>query len=133
MIFPCGILGNTAEKVNARKRLVSMRWKLLVLVSFVAALLALGLWSALAIALFGSARVLAQSDWRWLSSLIIPLGVTAYAGMFVYRHTAKRRKLQALIVTILVLLLTGASYLIASRIVVSRFSHPQTQEVQETR
>jgi len=109
-----------------------MRWKLLVLVSFVAALVALGLWSALAIALFGSARVLAQSDWLLLCSLVIPLGVTAYAGVFVYRHTAKRRKLQALITMVFVLLLTAASYLIASRIVVSRFSHP-TQEVREAR
>ena len=40
-----------------------MRWKLLVLVSFVAAMLALGLWSAITIAVFGSARVLAQNDW----------------------------------------------------------------------
>jgi hypothetical protein len=110
-----------------------MRWKLLVLVSLVAALLAIGLWSAVTIAVFGSARALARSDWLLLCSLLIPLGVTAYAGVFVYRHTAKRRKLHALIVTVLVLLLTGASYLIASRIVVSRFSHPQTQEVQESR
>jgi hypothetical protein len=91
-----------------------MRWKLLVLVSLVAALIAVGLWSALAIALFGSARVLAQSDWRLLCSLLIPLGVTSYAGVFVYRHTAKRRKLQALIAIVLVLLLTAASYLIAA-------------------
>ena len=110
-----------------------MRWKLLVLVSVVAALLALGLWSALAIALFGSARVLAQNDWLLLCSLLIPLGVTIYAGVFVYRHTAKRRKLQALITMVFVLLLTAASYLIASGIVVSRFSHPQTQEVREAR
>src|SRR5258707_7417492 len=110
-----------------------MRWKLLVLVSLIAALLALGLWSTLAIAGFGSARVLARSDWFLFSSLLIPFGVATYAGVFVYRHTAKRRKLQALIVTVLVLLLTGASYLIASRIVVSRFSQPQTQEVQEAR
>ena len=110
-----------------------MRWKLLVLVSFVAALLALGLWSAVIIAVFGSARVLAQNDWLLLCSLVIPLGVTAYAGVFVYRHTAKRRRLQALIAIVLVLLLTAGSYLIASRIVVSRFSHAQTQEVQEAR
>jgi hypothetical protein len=109
-----------------------MRWKLLVLVSLVAALLALGLWSAVTIAVFGSARALARSDWLLLCSLLIPLGVTAYAGVFVYRHTARRRKLQALIVTVLVLLLTAASYLIASGIVVSRFSHP-IQEVREAR
>jgi len=108
-----------------------MRWKLLVLVSLVAALLALGLWSALAIALFGSARVLAQSDWLLLCSLVIPLGVTAYAAVFVYRHTSKRRKLQALIATVLVLLLTAALYLIASGH--SRLYIPTTYEVRHAR
>jgi uncharacterized protein YybS (DUF2232 family) len=110
-----------------------MRWKLLVLVSFVAAVLALGLWSAIIIAVFGSARILAQNDWLLLCSLVIPLGVTAYAGLFVYRHTAKRRKLQAVIAIVLVLLLTAVTYLIASGIVISRFYHPQRLEVQEAR
>jgi hypothetical protein len=110
-----------------------MRWKLLVLVSLVAALLALGLWSAVVIAVFGSARILPQNYWLLVCSLVIPLGITSYAGVFVYRHTAKRRKLQALIAIVMVVVLTAASYLIASRIVVSRFSHPQTQEVQEGR
>lgn len=91
-----------------------MRWKLLVLVSLVAALLALGLWSAFTIAVFGSARVLAQNNWLLLCSLAIPLAVAAYTGLFVYRHTAKRRKLQALIAIVLVLILTAASYLIAA-------------------
>lgn len=108
-----------------------MRWKLLVLGSVVAALLALGLWSAVTIAVFGSARVLAQNDWLLLCSLVIPLGVTASAGVFVYRHTAKRRKLQALIATVLVLLLTGALYLMASGH--SRLYIPTTYEVRHAR
>ena|SRR5437868_6580844 len=110
-----------------------MRWKLLVLISLVAALLAFSLWSAITIAIFGSGRVLEQNNWLLLCSLVIPFGVTVYAGVFVYRHTAKRRKLQALIAIALVLLLTAAAYLIASGIVVSRFSHPLTREVQEAR
>jgi len=108
-----------------------MRWKLLVLVSFVAAFLALALWSAVTIAVFGSARVLARNDWLLLCSLLIPLGVTAYAAVFVYRHTSKRRKLQALIATVLVLLLTAALYLIASGH--SRLYIPTTYEVRHAR
>lgn len=108
-----------------------MRWKLLVLVSLVAALIALALWSAVTVAVFGSARVLAQSDWLLLCSLLIPLGVTAYGGVFVYRHTSRRRKLQALIATILVLLLTGAFYLIASTH--PRLYIPTTYEVRHAR
>ena len=92
-----------------------MRWKLLVLVSFVAALLALGLWSAITIAVFGSARALARNDWLLLCSLVIPLGVATYAGVFVYRHTAKRRKLQALIAIVLTLILTVAAYFAGSK------------------
>jgi len=110
-----------------------MRWKLLVLVSLVAALLGIGLWSAVTMVVFGSASALTENDSLLLFSLLIPLGVTIYAGVFTYRHTAKRRKLQALITMVFVLLLTAASYLIASRIVVARFSHSQKQAVQEAR
>jgi len=108
-----------------------MRWKLLVLVSFVAALVGVGLWSAITIAVFGSARVMAQNDWLLLCSLVIPLSVTFYAGMFVYRHTSKRRKLQALIATVLVLVLTAALYLIASGH--SRLYIPTTYQVRRAR
>src|SRR6266480_4732286 len=92
-----------------------MRWKLLVLVSFVAALLALGLWSAVVIAVFGSARVLARTDWLLLCSLLIPLGVTTYSGVFVYRHTARRRKTQAAFSVLLTLFLSVGTYLVASQ------------------
>ncbi len=91
-----------------------MRWKLLVLVSFVAALLALGLWSAITIAVFGSARALARNDWLLLLTAIVPLAIAAYSGVFVYRHTARRRKTQAALTVILSLLLTLGTYLTAS-------------------
>ena len=110
-----------------------MRWKLLVLVSFVAALLALGLWSAFTIAVFGSARALARNDWLLLFSLVIPLGVTAFAGVFVYRHTAKRRKLQAVLTAILMAVLTFATYMIASMFLHERLYVPRTREVREAR
>ena len=110
-----------------------MRWKLLVLVSFVAAILALGLWSAITIAVFGSARVLAQNDWFLLCSIVIPLVVTASASVFVYRHTSRRRKLQALIAAVLTLLLSTGLYLIASAVFVSRLYIPTTYEVRHAR
>ena len=110
-----------------------MRWKLLVLVSFVAALLALGLWSTLAIAGFGSARVLAQSDWLLLCSLFIPFGVTAYAGVFVYRHTALRRKTQLAFTVLLTLFLSVGTYLVASQIFPDKLIIPRTYEVRHAR
>ena len=110
-----------------------MRWKLLVLVSLVAALIALALWSAVTIAVFGSARVMARNDWLLLSSLVIPLGVTAYAGVFVYRHTSKRRKTQALITAALALFFTAGNYFIASQVFPDRLIIPRTYEVRHAR
>src|SRR2546423_11349966 len=110
-----------------------MRWKLIVLVSFVATVIALGIWSGLIIAIFGSARVMARNDWQLIGSLIIPSGMTISAGLFVYRHTSRHRKLQALITTVLTLVLTTASYLFASSLFVSRLSVPRTYEIRHAR
>ena len=90
-----------------------MRWKLLFLASLAAALIACGLWSALAIALFGTARGFARHDWLFFASASVPLGMAAYAGIFVYRHTARRRKTQAAFAVILSLFLTLGAYLVA--------------------
>ena len=106
-----------------------MRWKLLVLVSLTAALLVLGLWSAITIAVFGSARVMAQSDWLLLGSLAIPFGVTAFAGVFVYRHTARRRKTQAVFTIFLTLFLSAGTYLVASQIFPDKLIIPRPYEV----
>lgn len=110
-----------------------MRWKLLVLVSVVAAILAVGLWSAITIVVFGSARVMAQNDWLLLCGLVIPLGVALFSGFFVYRHTAKRRKLQAVLAAIFVAVLTLATYVIASMFLHERLVIPRTREVREAR
>ena len=82
-----------------------MRWKLLVITSVLAALVGAGLWSALIAALFGPAALVARRDWLLPLSLIIPVGIAILAGYFVYRHTARRRKTQALIATVVSLLL----------------------------
>ena len=110
-----------------------MRWKLLIIASFAAALLSGGLWSALAIGLFGSARALARHDWLLLSSAVIPLAIAAYSGVFVHRHTARRRKTQATFTVILALLLTLGTYLIASQALPERLIIPRTYEVRHAR
>jgi cytochrome bd-type quinol oxidase subunit 2 len=92
-----------------------MRWKLLVLSSLAAALVACGLWSALAIGVFGAARGFARHDWLLLASAIVPLAMAAYAGVFVYRHTARRRKTQAVFAVMLSLFFTLGTYLVASQ------------------
>jgi hypothetical protein len=110
-----------------------MRWKLLGLVSVIGALFGVALWSAATIAAFGSARAMARHDWVLLGSLVIPLGVTVFGTLFVYRHTAHRRKTQAVIATLLTLLLTAGAYLFASTVFTSRLYIPSTYEVRHAR
>jgi uncharacterized membrane protein len=131
-VLPCGILGyfrkSDPETIN-----FSMRWKLLVLVSIIAALLALILWSAFAIVLFGSARVMAQSDWVLAGSQLIPLCVAGYSAMFVYRHTARRRKTQAALTFTLAWILLVGFYLIAAPFFPEKLMIPRTYEVRHAR
>jgi len=110
-----------------------MRWKLLVIASFVAAIIGCGLWSALVIGVFGTARALARNDWLLLASAIVPLGVSAYSGVFVYRHTARRRKTQATFTVILALLLTLGTYLVVSQVFPERFIIPRNYEIRHAR
>jgi hypothetical protein len=84
-----------------------MRWKLLVMTSVVASLVGGALWSALVAVLFGPAAVLARRDWLLPLSLVVPLGIAAFAGYFVYRHTSRRRKTQAVITVIGALFLSA--------------------------
>ena len=93
-----------------------MRWKLLVIASLAAALVACGLWSALAIGAFGTARELASHGWLLLASAIVPLAIAVYAGVFVYRRTSRRRKTQAVATAIVALFLTAGTYFVASRV-----------------
>ena len=110
-----------------------MRWKLLVIVSVAAAFIACGLWSALVIGVFGTARALARNDWLLFASTVIPLAISAYSAVFVYRHTARRRKTQATIAVMLALLLTLGTYEVAAGLFVDRLYIPRTYEVRHGR
>ena len=105
-----------------------MRWRLLVITSFAAALVACGLWSTLAIALFGSAREMARHDWSLLASAAVSLVLIVYAGVFAYRHTARRRKTQAMITAVLALFLTIGFYLTASQLFPNRLVIPRSYQ-----
>ena len=138
VIIPCVILAiafRFAKELDtlAKKDPLPMRWKLLILTSVAAALVAFGLWCALTIAIFGSAAALARHDWLLLASLVIPLVVTAIAGFFVYRHTARRRRTQAAITVVAVLFLTVFAYFVASLVLPSYLEIPRTYEVRHAR
>jgi heme/copper-type cytochrome/quinol oxidase subunit 2 len=48
------------------------------------------------------------------STLLLPVATIVFASIFVYRHTAKRRKLQALLTTLIATLLTLCIFIVAS-------------------
>ena len=110
-----------------------MRWKLLLTTSVAAAVIGLGLWSTLTIVFFGSAGALARHDWILLASLLLPLGFSAIAGVFAYRHTARRRRAQAILTGLLTLLFTGATYMAASTLLPNIFYISRISELRHAR
>ena len=93
-----------------------MRFKLILLVSLIAAILGAGI-SIIIMETAARGLDFAQLHSRGSSTTLLSLGlvlpptVTALlAGIFVYRHTAKRRKLQASLAGILVLLLCAVEF-----------------------
>jgi hypothetical protein len=88
-----------------------VRWKLLMITSLVAALVNAGGMRALAYWMTGSAASQAAPTGPHLLAFVslIPLVFTALAAIFVYRHTARRRKLQAALTVIFTLVLTFAA------------------------
>ena len=81
-----------------------MRWKLLIAASLLAAAAGSG-------ACYAAARFLLPprgpdaSGWAAALPLLAPLGAITYAAVFVYRHTARRRALQAAATALLASLL----------------------------
>jgi hypothetical protein len=99
-----------------------MRWKLIILTSFLGAFFTGGAWCLLTIVGFGQSGILLSHPLIALSSLLIPLLLSIFAAIFVYRHTARRRKTQALITMVLTLLLTLGVYVTMMRFYQRRLS-----------
>lgn len=82
-----------------------MRWKLLIAASLLAAAAGAGA--------FYAAWYFLPAGWggRWTGalSLLAPLCAITYAAIFVYRHTARRRQLQAAATALLASLITLAA------------------------
>src|SRR5687767_8875619 len=91
-----------------------MRWKLLILASLIAAVAGVGLAWAVILVGYGSLRDLAAHNLPFRLTLTIPLLMYAIAGFFVYRHTARRRKLQTTLAVLLTFFLTLAAFALGS-------------------
>ena len=127
MVRPCGILGGaflppTKEELFAHERQTKeparMRLKLVVFASLLAALVGAGSCIALVLGVF-SRQALSSPGLLLLSTFLLPLATIIIASIFVYRHTARRRRLQAFLTVVLAALLT-ISILVLASIVTAR-------------
>lgn len=99
-----------------------VRLKLVMLVSLIAALVGAG--SSIAIILTRtSVHVLSSPDLVITATLVLPIAAVVLASFFVYRHTARRRKTQALLTGVLAAFLSLGIFILAS-IITSRTTTP---------
>jgi uncharacterized membrane protein len=96
-----------------------VRWKLLIITSLVAALVGAGGCLALVYWLRGVANPLSAPPALMAAAVIFPLVIFTLAGIFVYRHTARRRKLQAA-ATVLLSIMLALAALFAAQIFLNR-------------
>jgi len=82
-----------------------MRLKLVVIASLLAAVAGAGSCIALVLIVF-SRQALSSPGLLVLSTFLLPLAAIIFASIFVYRHTARRRRLQAFLTVVLAALLT---------------------------
>ena len=91
-----------------------MRLKLVLIASFVAALVGSSASIALILGRFSSLATLSAPSLMIAGTLVFPIVAVGLAAAFVYRHTARSRKTQALLTAILAAFLSLAFFLIAS-------------------
>ena len=90
-----------------------MRLKLILIASLLAALVGCGASIAIVLGLTASLKPLHSPGLLVLATFVLPAGTIAWATVFVYRHTARRRKLQAVTTASLGLLLSLATFIAA--------------------
>jgi hypothetical protein len=91
-----------------------MRWKVLILTSLAAAIAGVGLALTVTLVFFNSLQELLSHAPATMAALAILFLAIAFAGFFVYRHTARRRKLQTALAVVLTFLLTTAAFALGS-------------------
>ena len=91
-----------------------MRLKLVIIASLLAAVVGAGASIAIILGVFASLRPLSSPGFLVLSTYTLPVAAIILASIFVYRHTARRRKLQALLTAMLAILLSLVLIFLAS-------------------
>ena len=108
------LVAHLAATILKGERSPLLRWKLLIIASILASVVGAGTCFAAAYFLLDPARTIPASGWVAIATLLIPVAAITYTGIFVYRHTARRRALQAAAVVLLAALLTLTALLLGS-------------------
>ncbi len=87
-----------------------MRLKLVFIVSIIATIAGAGASIAIVLAVFSSLESLNRPGLLVLATFLLPAAAIVWATIFVYRHTARRRRLQAVLTALLSLLLTIGAF-----------------------
>jgi hypothetical protein len=103
-----------------------LRLKLVLISSLLAAIIGAGSAITIILAIFSSLKPVSAPGLAVFSTFLLPTLVTLLAAIFVYRHTARRRKLQAALTVLITLLLMLAILIIASIYTARRESPPPT-------
>lgn len=102
-----------------------MRWKLVIIVSLIAAIVAYCVWEISIAAIVGSVRSTQLQARLLFASTLVPLGLATSAAVFLYRHTARKRRTQALISAVLTLLLFVSAYFAGAALFPQRLRIPR--------
>ncbi len=98
-----------------------MRWRLLIITILLASLAATGLWLAILFGVYGinasALRVQPLTLWFVIGGLSA-FAVSCYSGLFVYRHTARRRRMQAFLSIIVSSVMTLLLFQLAKHILI---------------
>ena len=101
-----------------------MRWKLVIAASLLAAAAVAGALCAAWYFLLTPSGGREAPVWAAALSLLAPLGAITFAAVFVYRHTARRRTLQAAATALVSIALTLGALLALPRLFVPRPTPP---------
>ncbi len=97
-----------------------MRLKLVLISALIAAVAGAGSAIAIILFVFSSLKPIITPGLLVVSTYLLPLLATLLASVFVYRHTARRRRLQAVLTAIIALVLTILLFVLASIVTARR-------------
>ena len=106
-----------------------MRLKLVIIASLLATAVGAGSSIAIVLFVFSSLESITSPGFLVAATYLLPALTILLASIFVYRHTARRRKLQAALTAIISLVLTLTVFVVASMLT-SRSAPDQPPQVQ---